>query len=290
MFTTDGHLGKTTTTEFAAVTKGPKTCNPHDPARTPGGSSSGSGAAVGDMQVPLALGTQTGGSTIRPGSFNGVYAMKPTWGAVTREGQKVYSPILDTLGLYARSVEDLQLLAGVFELRDDEPPPPPTTPGFAVDGARFGFVRTASWGRAGPGTEAAMERAAGLLAAHGAEVEDVELPADLGDLLEWHETVLHTDGRPTFLPEHRLAKDKLSEFLVGHVDNVHGYSRRDQLRAFDSIAAARPRVDKMLRRYAAIITPSVPDEAPVGIEGTGSAAFNSIWTVSGDDSRRLNRP
>lgn len=228
------------------------------------------------MQVPIGLGTQTGGSTIRPGSFNGIYAMKPTWNSITREGQKIYSLILDTLGLYTRSVDDLQLLAKVFGLRDDEPPPAQ----FTVKGAKFGFMKTTSWESAGPGTKAAMAKAKALLVANHAEVEDIEMPEDLTDLLKWHETVLYTDGRPAFLPEYRVAGEKLSGFLKGHVENVHQYSHAEQLKAFDSIAAARPRVDEILARYAAIITPSVPDEAPLGIEGTGSAIFNCIWTVS----------
>lgn len=268
--------GKTTTTEFAAVTRGSKTRNPHDPARTPGGSSSGSGAAVGDIQVPLALGTQTGGSTIRPASFNGIYGFKPTWNAISREGQKLYSLILDTLGLYARSVEDLRLLADVFALQDDEPPPE----SFMVKGAKFGWMKTSCWKHAGPGTRAAMDTARKVLARHGAVVEEVELPEDLNGLLKWHETVLYTDGRSAFLPEYHTALDDLSTFLKGHVENVNGYSRAEQLKAFDSIAAARPRVDEILGRYAAVITPSVPDEAPLGIDGTGSAIFNCIWTVS----------
>lgn len=231
---------------------------------------------MGDLQVPIGLGTQTGGSTIRPGSFNGIYALKPTWNSITREGQKIYSLILDTLGLYARSVDDLQLLAKVFELKDDEPP----SIQFTVKGAKFGFMKTASWEKAGPGTKAAMETAKQLLKAHEADVEEIELPEDLSDLLKWHETVLYTDGRPAFLPDYTVAKEQLSEFLQGHVENVHQYSHAEQLKAFDSIAAARPRVDEILAKYAAVITPSVPDEAPVGLEGTGSAVFNCIWTVS----------
>lgn len=228
------------------------------------------------MQVPIGLGTQTGGSTIRPASFNGIYALKPTWNSITREGQKIYSLILDTLGLYARSVDDLQLLARVFDLKDDEPPPT----FFTVKGAKFGFMKTESWGKAGPGTKAAMETAKDLLKAHEADVEEIELPKDLSDLLKWHETVLYSDGRPAFLPDYRVAKEQLSEFLQGHVENLHHISHAEQLKAFDSIAAARPRVDEILAKYAAVITPSVPDEAPIGIDGTGSAVFNCIWTVS----------
>ncbi|MBE3044497.1 amidase [Candidatus Bathyarchaeota archaeon] len=268
-------LGKTTTTEFAATTSGPQTSNPHDPSRTPGGSSSGSGAAVADFQAPIGLGTQTGGSTIRPGSFNGIYAMKPTWNAISREGQKIYSLILDTIGLYSRSVADLELLADVFALRDDAPPDPELD----LRGARFALCRTVIWPQAGPGTVAAIDRARELLRAEGALVEDVELPETLRDLPAWHGTVLASDGRTAFLPEYRVAKAKMSGQLVGHVENQAGISRAAQLEAFDHIAAARPLVDKILSEYTAVITPSVPDEAPVGLEGTGSPAFNSIWTV-----------
>ncbi|KAF7552880.1 hypothetical protein G7Z17_g4049 [Cylindrodendrum hubeiense] len=202
-------LGKTTTTEFAATVKGTKTTNPHDPGRTPGGSSSGSGATVGDFQAPIGLGTQTGGSTIRPGSFNGIYAFKPTWNSISREGQKIYSLILDTLGLYARSVADLELLADVFALEDDEP----ADSSFTIKGANFAVYKTMIWPQAGPGLQAAMDKAVVLLKAHGANV------------------------------------------------------------------TARPVVDGILSKYAAVLVPSVPDEAPTGIESTGSAAFNGIWTA-----------
>ncbi|TID04926.1 Glutamyl-tRNA(Gln) amidotransferase subunit A 1 [Colletotrichum higginsianum] len=268
-------LGKTTTTEFAATVHGPKTVNPHGTTRTPGGSSSGSGAAVADFQAPIALGTQTGGSTIRPGSFNGIYALKPTWNSISREGQKIYSLILDTLGFFARSVEDLQLMADVFELQDDEPP----RAEYPVKGARFALLKTMVWPQAGPGTQSAIAKAAELLRAHGAEVEEIELAADLQNLPEWHATVLHSDGRPTFLPDYRAARGQLHEFLASHVENANKITRRAQLEAFDNIAAARPRVDRVLGGYDAVLAPSVVDEAPEGIASTGSAAFNGLWTA-----------
>ncbi|EUC29717.1 hypothetical protein COCCADRAFT_39964 [Bipolaris zeicola 26-R-13] len=268
-------FGKTTTTEFAATTTGPKTCNPHDPNRTPGGSSSGSGAAVGDFQAPIGLGTQTGGSTIRPGSYNGIYALKPTWNSITREGQKIYSLILDTLGLYARSVADLELLADTFAIHDDAPVPSD----FTVKGAKFAILKTMVWPQVGPGTVAALDKAVSLLRAHGAEVEEISLPEYLNDLPSWHATVLNSDGRTAFLPEYTVAKDKISEQLVGHVENSGKISRKAQLEAFDKIAAARPVVDELLEKYAAVLTPSVPDEAPLGIEKTGSASFCLIWTA-----------
>ncbi|KAH6686440.1 glutamyl-tRNA amidotransferase subunit A [Plectosphaerella plurivora] len=268
-------FGKTTTTEFAATTDGPKTHNPHDPNRTPGGSSSGSGAAVGDFQAPIGLGTQTGGSTIRPGSFNGIYALKPTWNSISREGQKIYSLIFDTLGLYARSVDDLDLLADAFALADDAPPPTD----FQVKGAKFALLKTVVWPQVGPGTAAALDKAAELLRAHGAEVEEISLPSDLDGLPEWHATVLDSDGRTAFLPDYTVSKDKISAQLIGHVENSNKISRKAQLEAFDKMAAARPVVDEILEKYAAVLVPSVADEAPLGIEKTGSAAFCVIWTA-----------
>lgn len=269
-------LGKTTTTEFAATTVGSKTKNPHDPERTPGGSSSGSGAAVGDFQAPISLGTQTGGSTIRPASYNGIYALKPTWNSVTREGQKIYSLILDTLGLYARSIADLELLADTFAIFDDVPAPI----NFTIRGARFAVLKTMVWPSVGSGTEVALAKAVSLLRTHGAEVEEISLPEWLNDLPTWHATVLASEGRTAFLPEYSIAKNKISEQLVGHVENSDKITRKAQLEAFDRIAAARPVVDEMLGGYAAVLTPSVPDEAPLGLEKTGSAAFCLIWTVS----------
>ncbi|KAJ9137837.1 Amidase [Coniochaeta hoffmannii] len=271
-------LGKTTTTQFAATVAGPATTNPHDPARTPGGSSSGSGAAVGDFQVPLALGTQTGGSTIRPGSFNGVYAFKPTWGAISREGLKIYSLMLDTLGLYARSVEDLELLSDVLALKDDETPEKRD----GVQGMKFALLKNARdvFPEPGPGTKGAMEKAAALLRQNGATVDEVEFPwPEFEKVPRWHRCVMSTDGRTAFLPEYRSHRERLDPFLVGHVENAGAYTHRDRLEALDGIAALRPKVDAVLASFDALLTPSVPDEAPPGIESTGSAAFNGVWTA-----------
>lgn len=270
------NIGKTTTTEFASTATGPKTRNPHDATRTPGGSSSGSAAAVADFQAPIALGSQTGGSTIRPGSFNGIFAFKPTWNAVSREGVKIYSLNLDTVGFFARSVEDLQLLADVFALEDDTP----TQDDFSIKGSKFALLKTTVWPQAGPGTVAALEAGAKLLRDHGAEVEEIELPTEFDRMSEWHGVILDADARATFLPEYRIAKEKLASLLVDHVENNNKISRATQLEAFDGVAALRPRIDAIAGRYAAILTPSVVDEAPVGIEFTGNPAFNKIWTVS----------
>ncbi|KAK7403794.1 hypothetical protein QQX98_010436 [Neonectria punicea] len=270
--------GKTTTTEFAAIHIGTKTRNPHNPARTPGGSSSGSGAAVADFQVPLALGTQTGGSTIRPASFNGIFGFKPTWNAISREGQKVYAVILDTLGLYARCVDDLILLADVFDLEDDDDDDDGNT-FHGIQGARFAICKTSVWDHAGKGTQSAMDRAATLLKAHGADVELLDLGAEFANMDEWFRVVLHSEGRTAFLSEYRVGKDQIHDVLVSQVKNVDQFSRKTQLAASDGIAALRPRMDEIAGRYTAIITPSVPDEAPVGLTSTGSHVLCSMWTA-----------
>jgi Asp-tRNA(Asn)/Glu-tRNA(Gln) amidotransferase A subunit family amidase len=206
-------FGKTTTTEFASTTVGGPSANPHDPSRTPGGSSSGSGVAVGDFQVcsspglfhkttlnipqvPIAIGTQTGGSTIRPGSFNGIYAFKPTWGAISREGLTQYSMTCDTLGLYARAVTDLELLSSIFQLADDTLVP---STSFSISGSKIAFVKTHVWPKAGPGLEKAWEKAKALLEEKGASIEEIELPKEFKSITKWHADVLAGEGRTSFL-------------------------------------------------------------------------------------------
>ncbi|XEV02025.1 hypothetical protein FSHL1_007312 [Fusarium sambucinum] len=278
-------FGKTTTSQFAAIHIGPKTHNPHDLIRTPGGSSSGSGAAVADFQVPIALGTQTGGSLIRPASFNGIYGFKPTWNAVSREGQKIYALMYDTLGWYGRCIEDIILLADVFALEDDEDEESSFQ---GIEGARFAICKTIVWPMAGPGTQEAVSRAADLLRSHGAIVEELDLPSEFNNLPEWYRIGLHTEGRATFLPEYRIGKNHMGQVLIEHVENADNFSRKTQLKALDSMARLRPVFDEIASQYAAIITPSVPDEAPVGIESTGSHIFCSMW--SGLHTPVLNVP
>ncbi|KAG0651524.1 Glutamyl-tRNA(Gln) amidotransferase subunit A 1 [Hyphodiscus hymeniophilus] len=269
-------FGKTTTTEFAAVTDGGPSTNPHDATRTPGGSSSGSGAAVGDFQVPISLGTQTGGSTIRPGSFNGCYALKPTWGAISREGLAQYSMTCDTLGLYARSVEDFELLSKVFQLADDAPIP--SAP-FSIKGAKVAFCKSPAWEKAGPGTQKAFEKAQEILKKSGAIVEQIELPEDFLKIKDWHANVLAGEGRSSFLGHYLFGKEKMNKSIVSHVENATKLSRKAQLESYDGCARLRPVFDELASKYDAIITPSAADEAPVGIANTGDAVFCSMWTI-----------
>ncbi|KAK8870135.1 hypothetical protein IAR55_000705 [Kwoniella newhampshirensis] len=272
-------FGKTHTTEFATCQKGPPTSNPHDPKRSPGGSSSGSGAVVGDFQVPLALGTQTGGSTIRPASYNGIFALKPTWNAISREGLKMYSITCDTLGLYSRDVKDLDLLTEVFRLKDDVPPP--AAP-LDLTKAKFGFVKSHVWPKAQPSVISAWETAKELLVAAGAEVEEVDLPTDFDNLGIWHRNILHMEGQAAFLGDYLSTPEQLDPWVTKHVVNDTATTRKEQLESYDNIARLRPVIDSIAAKYTALITPSVTDEAPVleePLRFTGDASFNLMWTV-----------
>ncbi|KAL8287176.1 hypothetical protein RQP46_003628 [Phenoliferia psychrophenolica] len=272
-------FGKTHTTEFATCQKGPVTCNPHDPTRTPGGSSSGSGAVVGDFQVPISLGTQTGGSTLRPGSYNGIFALKPTWNAISREGLKIYSLTCDTIGLYARSVADLELLAKVFMLEDDVTPSPEP---LSLKGAKFGFAKTSVWPKAEQPIRDAFALAKELLVAEGAIVEDVELPEGFTTLQEKYRHVLNGEGRAAFLGDYLGSKDLLDPLIVSHVENETKMTRADQVDAYDFISALRPVMDKIAGGYTCLITPSVTSEAPITEEPmryTGDASFQLMWSV-----------
>jgi Asp-tRNA(Asn)/Glu-tRNA(Gln) amidotransferase A subunit family amidase len=198
---------------------------------------------------------------------------------------KVHSLILDTPGFFARSISDLELLADVFGLFDDASADElkPT-----LKGLKFGIMRTMVWSAAGPGTVTAMDRATELLKLHGAEVEEVILPSVFDNLARWHGIIVEVDGATAFTPEYRTSRDRLAPFLASHVENRHKIPHWEELQAFDGVAALRPKMDDILGSYTAVITPSVPDEAPLGQEKTGSPVFNTMWTVSTTPPSRVS--
>lgn len=261
-------LGKTTTTEFAISTRGPATTNPHNQAHTPGGSSSGSAAAVAAFHVPLAVGTQTGGSIIRPASFTGVYGYKPTWGAVSLAGVSSVSPTCDTIGFFARSVADLELLATAYRIEDCAPVA--ETP-FELKGAKIAFCETSVWDKAEKGTIDAFAKAKELLRARGAEVVDLELPAVFEQVPELARTIHAGEGRSSFLGYYLQDQEKLDPVIRGQVENAKGVSRGALMAAYDGCAALRPVWDGIAGEFDVVITPSVPGEAPEGLGYTGDA-------------------
>jgi Asp-tRNA(Asn)/Glu-tRNA(Gln) amidotransferase A subunit family amidase len=267
-------LGKTDTVEFAAGGRKAATRNPFNAAHTPGGSSSGSGAAVGDHQVQLAFGTQTGGSQIRPASFNGVYALKPTWGVVSREGAKQYSNTLDTIGWYGREVADLQLVGKAFQLFDIDSSDPVT-----VRGLRVALCRTPYWESAEAGTHKAFALAGERLAKAGAVISDLTLPAAFGGLNDAQKTVMMGEGRAAFLPELLLHGAALHQDFRDRATNSTGITPERLVAAYDLAAACRAQFDAMFGDVDVVLAPAAIGEAPEGLHSTGNPIFNAMWTL-----------
>jgi Asp-tRNA(Asn)/Glu-tRNA(Gln) amidotransferase A subunit family amidase len=266
-------LGKTVTTE-CALYQPSKTRNPADPARTPGGSSSGSAAAVADGMVPLALGTQTAGSVVRPAAFCGVLGFKPTHGVLSLRGVMQLSERLDTLGLFARDVDDLRLLGGA--LGADWPAPSSgSVPSFAV-------CRTPWWERAEEDGRRAVERAAELLHAAGAPVRSLSLPDTFAGLVEAQDTVQAHDCALSLsweLDEHR---DELSDVLRSYLE--HG--RRvapDEASAAEALGSeCAAELGALLGDGEVLVVPAVVGEAPpMSDANTGDPLFCRPWTLLG---------
>ena len=264
-------MGKTVTTEFATRTPGPTT-NPHDPARTPGGSSSGSAAGVGAGFFPLAFGTQTAGSVIRPAAYCGVVGFKPSYGTINRHGMKLMSESLDTIGVMARSVADCALLTGVLadiDLGD---------PDVRAPAPRVGLCWTGMRGRAAPETEALMERVAGQLARAGATVTDHVLPALYDGMEAAHAVVMNAESARAMGWELMHHADRLSlplreklEWGLAQGGAALGAARE----VFRTLQAGFP---DAMGGCDVLVTPSAPGEAPAGIDWTGDPSFNLIWT------------
>ena len=269
-------LGKTDTVEFATGGRKALTRNPHNLKHTPGGSSSGSAAAVADRQVPLAFGTQTGGSLIRPASFNGVYAVKPTYGVVSREGAKNSAHSLDTVGWYGRSVADLQLVANAFRL--------PGIGTFRRDASKplkIGLCRTPMWERAEPSGRLALEAAGQRLAAAGHEVFDLDLPDGFERLPAIMDAIMYWEVGAAFLSEYLAFGPRLNQELRNMVENVKGITAEAMVEGYDHAAACRPAFDRLFAagRLDVVLTLSAPGEAPEGLQNTGDWIFNSLWTL-----------
>jgi Asp-tRNA(Asn)/Glu-tRNA(Gln) amidotransferase A subunit family amidase len=267
-------LGKTETQEFGAPGRSALTRNPHNRAHSPGGSSSGSAAAVADLMVPIAIGTQTGGSLVRPASYCGVFAMKPTWNVVSREGAKGTSLTLDTVGWYGRSVADLRLVAEAMAALYQPVPDSPL-----ARHLRVGLCRTPMWSHAERSSQNALDAAAVRLVRAGAYVEALELPAHFARLHELQGLVMAAEGRTAFMAEHRRSPCLLHDRLRGFAENRNAYTPHQICEALDFSAACRPEFDRIASRYDAVIAPSAPGEAPGSIGNQGDSVFQRMWTL-----------
>lgn len=278
-------LGKTVTTELAVFHPG-KTRNPHDTSRTPGGSSSGSAAAVAAGMAPLSVGSQTNGSVIRPAAYCGVVGFKPSQGVVSRRGVITQSPTLDTLGGFARTVEDVALLHDAMAGYDEEDramrlvarpqlletarSKPPVQPDFA-------FVRSPFWEDTEPDLRQGYEE---LVAELGPRVEQVELPEVFGKAIDLHSTIHLADIAKNYGRYYDKDREQLSPRLREMVEEGRKILAMDYVSAHDWIEVYNAALDQLLDQYDALITPATTGQAP-GIETTGKPTFCTLWTFCG---------
>jgi Asp-tRNA(Asn)/Glu-tRNA(Gln) amidotransferase A subunit family amidase len=279
-------LGKTATTELAFMQPAP-TRNPAAPGRTPGGSSAGSAAAVAAGQTPLAVGTQTAGSVIRPAAFCGVVGFKPSFGAIPRSGILAQSPSLDTVGVFARSVPDAGLLAEALfghDPRDPATAPAPAPRLLELAAALpplppvFAFVKSPGWEDADPETRAGLEEVAALL---GERCFEAPLPPVFGEAAAARERINLAEAAKCYHGYERRGREALSERLRAALDAGKAIPARDYIAALDWPRVLVAAIEEILTRADAILAPAAPGPAPEGLAATGDPIFNGLWTLCG---------
>lgn len=265
-------MGKTVTTELAWFHPG-KTRNPHNTAHTPGGSSSGSAAAVAAGMVPIAFGTQTAGSVIRPAAYCGIVGFKPSFGLVPRAGVKAQSDSLDTLGWMANCVDDIALMAEAltwdlgFRLSAPDSAP------------RIGVLELPEHGQAGPDMLSAIEDAARIFAKSGANIRKVSLPAGFGNLNAAQQTVQLFEAARSYFGEYSQHKDQLSAKLIGLLEQGRALTWDDYRQAQTLIADCRAALPDSFSAVDVMLLPAAPDAAPAGLDATGDPVFNRASTA-----------
>src|SRR5262245_15624777 len=267
-------LGKTATTELAHMHP-TKTRNPVNPAHTPGGSSSGSAAAVAAGMLPLAFGTQTGGSVIRPAAFCGVAGFKPSYKILPTVGVKAFSWHLDTVGLFAAGVADVAFAAAAItdrDLRIDR---------HAAAAPRIGLMRMHLWGEASAAMQGAVETAAQAAAAAGAHVEDMGLPPILEDAWRAHPTIQDYEAYRALAFEYDHHRGRIAAVTLDLLDAARSITAEAYDAARRTTRLARQALADLMDDCDVLLTPSAPGAAPLTLKSTGSAAFNRLWTLMG---------
>jgi amidase len=265
-------LGKTVTTEFAYFTPG-KTRNPRDLARTPGGSSSGSAAAVADGMVPLALGSQTAASVIRPAAFCGVFGYRPTFGDMSLSGVRPFAESLDTLGVFARTVDDIVLVRSVLvdRARSFATPSLPQPP-------RIGLCRTAQWSLADECMRDTVEAVAERCRQRGAAVVDAALPPHFGHLVDAHATIMAFEASRNYVFEMTRHADQLSPQLRELIERGEQTRHASYLEAKDAVAQGMIELGAIMRDHDVLITPASQGEAPLA-PATGDPVMSRMWSA-----------
>jgi Asp-tRNA(Asn)/Glu-tRNA(Gln) amidotransferase A subunit family amidase len=259
-------MGKTVTAEFATFVPR-ETRNPHDLSRTPGGSSSGSAAAVADFMVPLAFGTQTAGSQIRPGSYCGIVSFKPTFNTIARAGVKPGADSLDTIGLFGRSVEDVAFFAAALTDRRELEAKVERAP-------RVAMCRTHEWDRVQPEMRDAFEDAGRRLGA-----PELELPARFKDLRESHTAVLWYEIARSLADEFERFPERMDPALRQRCADGFALDPQHYVRALQHGRECRAHFAQALGDYDVLLAPAATGEAPKGLSSTGDVAMNVVWTL-----------
>ena len=268
-------VGKTVTTEFAYAHPG-KTVNPHHTSHTPGGSSSGSAAAVADGMVAIALGSQTGGSTIRPSAYCGIVGFKPTYGLISTAGMRPLAPSMDTVGIHARTVNDLALVWPVLcgRAKGVKPAEPRA--------ARIAFFPGPHSDQASEEARRSLDQARDVLRASGFAVEPISFPTDdFGDLSEAQRLIMAREAAHTLRQEHEFHRQSLSGTMISLLDTGKKVSDGDYQKALTLAARWRQTWSRLLGHESVLMTFSSPGEAPLLSAGTGSSVFNRPWTLMG---------
>ena len=268
-------MGKTVTTELAWFHPG-KTHNPHNPEHTPGGSSSGSAAAVAAGMVPLAFGTQTAGSVIRPASYCGIVGFKPSFGAIPRAGVKSQSESLDTIGWFASSVDDIALMSAALWREEsflDASKNGLSTP------PRIALLRIPEWNQADAAMQEATQSALQILAARGASVREMDAPPAFATLNASQASIQLYEAARSYHPEYSQHRGQLSARIVALIEEGLAISEDRYLAALDHAAQCREFISAFFRDIDALLMPAAPGAAPKGLAATGDPVFSRMTTV-----------
>ena len=279
-------MGKTATSELAYLGP-PATTNPHDKNRTPGGSSSGSAASVASFMAPASIGSQTGGSIIRPASYCGVVGYKPSYGLISRNGVLRTSYSLDQIGMFGRKVEDVAMLAKVLIKKDKYDP---ATIHYSTENIlaetkkgpifepKFIFYKTDHWKIIDKKSRESFEY---FIKSFKKNIEIFDTPSYFKDIHKYHQIIHETDLANNFSVYFKKFKNKLSKYMQDAISNGNKYTAKEYAEAIDFMKRSYESYEEVFEDYHGVLSPSSPGVAPKGLKSTGTAEFNKVWSYLG---------
>ena len=279
-------MGKTATSELAYLGP-PATTNPHDKDRTPGGSSSGSAATVASFMAPASIGSQTGGSVIRPASYCGVVGYKPSYGLISRNGVLRTSYSLDQIGMFGRKVEDVAMLAKVLIKKDKYDP---ATIHYSTENIlaetkkgpifepKFIFYKTDHWKIIDKKSRESFEY---FIKSFKKNIEIFDTPSYFKDIHKYHQVIHETDLANNFSVYFKKFKNKLSKYMQNAISNGNKYTAKEYAEAIDFMKRSYESYEEVFEDYHGVLSPSSPGVAPKGLKSTGTAEFNKVWSYLG---------